>query len=377
MKQDVLTGTSKLPSLTSYLNSRDIKRVLLVTGKSSFSNSSARSLIEPHLQEFEVSKFHDFSSNPKIEDLVRGIQVFRQDHCQALIAIGGGSVLDMAKLIKAYQASEANFESDVVSNNVGACNIPLIALPTTAGSGSEATQFAVVYINNQKYSVSNKSLMPNLVFLVPEFTYSTSPYLCASTGMDALTQSIESFWSINSTEISINYSTEALGLLWKYLPLAVKQNDAAAKAEVMKAAHLAGKAINIAKTTAAHAISYSFTSYHAIPHGHAVALTIPFFCGYNSKVSDKDCNDKRGAKYLRSIFSQIQEIIGAEDLEQALTAFIASIGLELAIPASPEGAEYDVENILGNINAQRMKNNPRAVQNDVLRDMLKKIILKD
>jgi len=375
--QKVLTGTSQLSTLANYLQSNEVHRVLLLTGKHSYTASSADSILEPDLSGFQVSKFYDFSNNPKIEDVTKGIQIFRRNECQAIIAVGGGSVLDMAKLIKAYQDFESDLASGVMRNDVGDCDTPLIALPTTAGSGSEATQFAVVYINNQKYSVSNKSLMPNLVFLVPEFTYSTSPYLCASTGMDALTQSIESFWSINSTETSINYSTEALGLLWKYLPLAVKQNDAAAKAEVMKAAHLAGKAINIAKTTAAHAISYSFTSYHAIPHGHAVALTIPFFCGYNSKVSDKDCNDKRGAKYLRSIFSQIQEIIGAEDLEQALTAFIASIGLELAIPASPEGAEYDVENILGNINAQRMKNNPRAVQNDVLRDMLKKIILKD
>jgi alcohol dehydrogenase len=375
--QKVLTGTSQLSTLANYLQSKEVHRVLLLTGKHSYTASSVDSILEPHLSGFQVSKFHDFSNNPKIEDVTKGIQIFRRDECQAIIAVGGGSVLDMAKLIKAYQDFESDLASGVMRNDVGPCDTPLIALPTTAGSGSEATQFAGVYINNQKYSVSNKSLMPNLVFLVPEFTYSTSPYLCASTGMDALTQSIESFWSINSTETSINYSTEALGIIWKYLPLAVKQNDAAAKAEVMKAAHLAGKAINIAKTTAAHAISYSFTSYHAIPHGHAVALTIPFFCGYNSIVSDKDCNDKRGAKYVRSIFTQIQEIIGAEDLEQALTAFIASIGLELAIPASPEGAEHDVENILGNINAQRMKNNPRAVQNDVLRDMLKKIILKD
>ena len=377
MKQDVLTGTSKLPSLTSYLNSRDIKRVLLVTGKSSFSNSSARSLIEPHLQEFEVSKFHDFSSNPKIEDLVRGIQVFRQDHCQALIAIGGGSVLDMAKLIKAYQASEANFESDVVSNNVGACNIPLIALPTTAGSGSEATQFAVVYINNQKFSVSNELLLPNLVILVPKFTHSASSYLSASTGMDAMTQSIESFWSINSNETSRGHSSEAMRILWKYLPLAVNSNDEKAKEKVMTAAHLAGKAINIAKTTAPHAISYSFTSFHGIPHGHAVALTIPFFCGYNARITEEYCNDKRGADHVKAIISQLQEIFGEADLEQALNSFISKIGLDATVPASPDGVEHDIDRILGNVNSQRMKNNPRAVQESDLRDMLKQIILKN
>jgi alcohol dehydrogenase len=282
-------------------------------------------------------------------------------------------VLDMAKLIKAYQDSEADFEPDVVRNNVGKSDTPLIALPTTAGSGSEATQFAVVYIKNQKYSVSNELLLPNLVILVPQFTLSTSSYLSASTGMDALTQSIESFWSINSNESSRDHSREAMRILWKYLPLAVGTNDEKAKEKVMTAAHLAGKAINIAKTTAPHAISYSFTSFHGIPHGHAVALTIPAFCGYNARISEENCNDMRGADHVRAIISQLQEIFGESDLEKALKSFITKIGLDLTLSASPDGVEHDIDRILGNVNSQRMKNNPRAVQNADLKIMLGKI----
>ena len=375
MKQKVLVGSAHLPALSSFLKNKEIQKVLLVTGKSSFLDSSAKIFLEPHLIDFEVSRFYEFSHNPKIEDVLEGIQVFQRGGCQAIIAVGGGSVLDMAKLIKAYQDSYKDISEQVICNEVGLCRIPLVALPTTAGSGSEATDFAVVYIDNIKYSVSSESLQPNQVFLIPEFTLSTTPYLTASTGMDALTQSIESYWSVNSTQTSWKYSRNALRNIWKYLPLAVHENDPRAKSELMIAAHLAGKAINIAKTTAPHAISYSFTTYHGIPHGHAVALTIGSFCRYNAQLTDSDCNDVRGAKHVRAIFSEIKEIIGEDDLEKALSSFISGIGLDLAIHESPEGVDRDIAKILDNINVQRMKNNPRVVGDADLIQMIKKLFV--
>ena len=375
MKQKVLVGSTHLPTLVSFLKNKKIQRILLVTGKSSFSDSSARALLEPHLRGFKVSRFCEFSSNPKIEDVLEGIRVYHRNNCQAIIAVGGGSVLDMAKLIKAYRDSTKDIPAQVIRNDVGLGSIPLVALPTTAGSGSEATEFAVVYIGNKKYSVSNKLLQPNLVFLVPEFTLSTTAYLTAITGMDALTQAIESFWSVNSTETSREYSREALRNIWRNLPLAVHENDSKAKSELMNAAHLAGKAINIAKTTAAHAISYSLTTYHGVPHGHAVAMTIGFFSRYNSHLTDMDCNDARGASHVRAVFSEIREITGEDDLEKALNSFIIGIGLDLSIPQNTDSVDSDIAKIIANINAQRMKNNPRLVRGADLESMLKKLFI--
>ena len=375
MKQEVLNGAIHLPHLTNYLNSNNIRRIMLVRGKNSYTSSSAKFKIEPQLETFEVTEFSDFSHNPKIEDVLRGIQIFKGNECEAIIAVGGGSILDTAKLIKAFHDSQGDISSKVKDNIVGFCDTPLIALPTTAGSGSEATQFAVVYIDKKKFSVSHKKLRPDLVFLISEFTYSTSSYLSASTGMDAMSQSIESFWSVNSTRESREYSREALQNLWTFLPQAVIEKEVIAKSKVMQAAHLAGKAINIAKTTAAHAISYSFTSYHGIPHGHAVALTLPFFCGYNAQVGPEDCIDARGADYVRGILSEMQNIVGENDLEQAIQSFVSALGLELTIPSSSNGVDHDIKKILRNINNQRMKNNPRLVQIADLHYMLSKIIL--
>jgi alcohol dehydrogenase len=377
LKQEVLSGAHQLPHLTKYLLSKNVHHILLVRGKNSYVNSSAKSIIEPLLESFEVTEFSNFSHNPKIEDVSRGIQIFNGSNCQAIISVGGGSVLDMAKLIKAFCDSQGDLSLKVHDNLVGLCNTPMIAFPTTAGSGSEATQFAVVYVDKKKFSVSDEKLLPELSFLVPEFTHSTSSYLSASTGMDAMSQAIESFWSVNSTEESREYSKEALQILWEFLPQAVLEHDVAAKSKIMHASHLAGKAINIAKTTAAHAISYSFTSYHGIPHGHAVALTLPFFCGYNSQVGPEDCNDERGSDHVKGILSQIRDIFGVKDLEQGVRSFIGTLGLTLTLPITDQIVDDEIVRILGNINAQRMKNNPRAVQMDELRDMLHNIFLKN
>jgi len=377
LKQKVFSGANHLPALTIYLNSKEIYRVLLITGKNSFFESSASALIQPCLQSLQATVFNDFSQNPKIEDVQKGIEVFKATDCQAIIAIGGGSVLDMAKLIRAYHDYDEQISSGITENKVGKCDSVLIAMPTTAGSGSEATQFAVVYIDKKKYSVSNSKLKPELVFLIPELTFSMTPYLTAVTGLDAITQAIESFWSINSTDESRALSISAIHTLWKYLPAAVHRNDKLARTKILTASHEAGKAINIAKTTAAHAISYSFTTYHGIPHGHAVALTIPFFCGYNYDVTDDNCMDVRGVAYVKGIISEILEIIGESELQKALISFISNLGLNLYVPASTAGIENDILRILSNINSERMQNNPRVVQDIDIENMLKNIIIDD
>ena len=151
----------------------------------------------------------------------------------------------------------------------------LIAIPTTSGSGSEATHFAVVYVGGEKFSVAHPIYMlPNVVVLNPSLTYSMDSYQTALSGVDAFAQAMESYWSVNSTEESKKYSIEALELIIEHLPLAVNYNDNS-RDIMLHAANLAGKAINIAKTSGAHAISYVLTSKFNIPHGQAVALTLP------------------------------------------------------------------------------------------------------
>ena len=134
-------------------------------------------------------------------------------------------------LIRLYQ--ESDYETIIKNNNIsGASSIPLLAIPTTSGSGAEATHFSVVYIGKVKYSVADKSILADMVYLSSEFTHSASEYLTAYTGLDAFSQAIESVWSVNANEESISDGLKAIELIWRNLVKAVKNNDKKAKSYV-------------------------------------------------------------------------------------------------------------------------------------------------
>jgi alcohol dehydrogenase class IV len=243
------------------------KSIFLVTGNRSYEKSGAKKFIDNLLNGFTVKRFSDFADNPKIEDVNKGINIFLENSCDYLIAIGGGSVMDMAKLINIGYDKNNIEDLTTKKAEISSPGKKLIAIPTTSGSGSEATHFAVVYVGGEKFSVAHPIYMlPNVVVLNPSLTYSMNSYQTALSGVDAFAQAMESYWSINSTEESKKYSIEALKLIIEHLPLAVKYNDNS-KNIMLHAANLAGKAINIAKTSGAHAISYVLTSKFNIPHG--------------------------------------------------------------------------------------------------------------
>ena len=160
--------------------------------------------------------------NPKIEDVERGVQIFNKNKCDLIIAVGGGSVIDMGKLINFFHTKISpffqHFSDELKSDEV----VSLVAIPTTAGTGSEATHFAVVYYNSVKYSIASQLLVPNFVIINPCFTYSINAYLTAVTGLDTLSQAIESHWSTGSTKESKTYSKKAIILAWNNLKDAVK-----------------------------------------------------------------------------------------------------------------------------------------------------------
>ena len=128
-----------------------------------------------------------------------------------ILAVGGGSALDMAKLIRYHIYKETD------------SYIPLVVIPTTAGTGAETTHFSVCYINGEKQSIADSAMLPDYAFVCSELTSHNDAYLTACTGFDAVAQAIESYWSVNSTDESRSYSLKALGLLWKQLPLLIKK----------------------------------------------------------------------------------------------------------------------------------------------------------
>ena len=368
-------GFNSINNLKKILPKHIPSRIFLVTGKESYKKSGARLILDRFLNGYNVVHFYEFEENPKLHDIEKGLKFFKQKKCDFVIAVGGGSVMDIAKSINILPANEGEPEEYIKNRKIikNRGNI-LVAVPTTAGSGSEATKFAVLYINKTKYSLEHEFILPDYAIIDPQFTMSLPKNITASTGMDALSQAIESYWCINSTNESKKYATQAIKLIMKNLLDAVNNPSKESREAMARAAHLAGKSINISKTTACHAISYPITSYFSVPHGHAVALTLALMLVYNSQVTEEDTLDKRGVSYVRMTINEIVNLLGASSVEDAskkITTLMRKMGLSTELSDLGIKTDKDIGVIIKNgFNPDRVKNNPRKLTEGALREIL-------
>ena len=367
MTQLVKIGSNSVSFLRNFLSDNLPKSIFLVTGKESFIGSGAHDKLEPILSPYNYYRFYDFEENPKVEDVERGIRLFNSNECDLIIAVGGGSVIDMAKLINIFHSKNSDLSPYILSEATDDNVVPFVALPTTSGTGSEATHFAVVYVDKKKYSVANNLLLPDLALIDPSLTFSASPYLTAVTGLDAFAQAIESFWSVNSTDESHSYSIEAAKLIWNHLPSAVNENSKEAKNILSKASHLAGKAINIAKTTAPHALSYGFTTNLKMAHGHAVSLFLPFFIDYHTNVNEENCNDVRGINWVKGTMMHLSHSLDIEIEQLASTTVSFMKKCNISIDYKKLNiSDQQFKQAIGNYSEERLRNNPVKVDNEIL-----------
>jgi alcohol dehydrogenase class IV len=374
--QESFSNVGSLSNLKSIVDRHSANKVLIVTGKNSFSLSGAQVKIKQILCNTEIIVFNDFQSNPRIEDVKKGIQLIKSENPDLIISIGGGSAIDMSKLIRILAPQGGDNYIDFIQNpnTILTKGIPLVAIPTTFGSGSEATHFAVVYIDKKKYSLAHSFVMPDYSILDAELCYSLPHYASASSGMDALSQAIESYWSVKSTDESKKYSLEAISLINNALYDAVL-GDKKARATMLNAANLAGKAINITTTTAAHAISYPITMRYGVNHGHAVALTLGKFFIINSDVENNKVVDERGDEYLEFIMLQLYKILRCGNPYECCSSWYSlmkKIGLETKLEKLGVNSAFEVDYIINNINLQRLCNNPVKIDRSIL-----SLILKD
>lgn len=285
--------------------------------------------------------FCDFEPCPEVSSVKKGIKAYKENGCDFIIAVGGGSAIDTAKGIKFY--SKLDF--------------PILAVPTTAGTGAEVTRFSVLYRNKDKESVSDYGIIPN--FQIFDHTVLKSlPYeQKIVTSLDAFCHSVEAFWSKDATDESREYSKKALVLFnnnfAKYL-----KNDESTFAPMLECSMLAGKAINIARTTSPHAFSYKLHKLKGFHHGHAVAVCLAYIWKYMSK-----------NKELEELMKQTQEITGFDN--DAFINFLSKLGLLDDLTMTPE--QFD-ETVNG-VNIARLQNNPIPFTNEDIKNIYSSFII--
>lgn len=356
-EQKIITVENNYFVLDEYITANDCKSIMLVCDESLqflkikdyFAGLSARLNVS-------LTYFSNFKPNPLYESVVEGVRLFKENGCDTIIAVGGGSAMDVAKCIKLY--SNMNDEENYLKQTIVPNGIPLIAVPTTAGTGSEATRYAVIYCNGEKQSVADVSCIPSVVLMDSSVLKTLPEYQKKSTMLDALCHAIESFWSVNSTEESRNFSKTAIQMILANKD-AYLANEESGNATMLKAANIAGKAINITQTTAGHAMCYKLTSLYGIAHGHAAAICVcrlfPFMVEHTEK-----CIDPRGDDFLKYIFAQIASAMGCENANQACTKFNDVFdSLRLSVP---KAEEKDFAILKSSVNPTRLKNNPVGLE---------------
>lgn len=374
MQQKKYFGVGAIKNLNKYLYKNKAKKVFLVTGGKSYEFCGARKILDKILKKYCVFHFTDYSPNPKLKDIKRGIKLFRKYNPDIVIAVGGGSAIDIAKTINILAVQSGDPKDYVLKKKE--MTMPgkkLIAIPTTAGTGSEATCFSVVYIGKNKYSLKHKFILPVCYIIDPQFTFNLNKKYTAETGADALTQAVESYWSINSTQESKRYAARAIRIILENLDKAVSNPNRKSRSAMSYASNLSGKAINITETTACHAISYPITAYFGITHGQAVSITLSKILNYNYSVSTDDILDKRGVRYVKVIINNIIKFFGADncrDAQEKIEYFFKKIGLAVRL-SELHIFEKDLKIIINNgFNPERMKNNPRLMTEKELRRIL-------
>ena len=371
--QQIINGIASLPQI---LKEVKCKKLFLVVD-SSYPFLNIKNTIET-LPVGEKVMFSDFTPNPLYEQVCRGIELLKRSQCDTILAVGGGSAIDVAKCIKlAVLAQEGNAAiiPPLVSQRlpIDGPKIPFIAIPTTAGTGSESTHNAVMYYEGAKQTVTNDGVLPDYAILEPSVLKTLPLYQKKCTMMDALCQGIESWWTVNSTEESYGYSRRTIEIIMANWQKYIFENDDEAAAQIMLAANYSGRAINITATTAAHAMSYKITSLYQLPHGHAVAVCLPEIWQYMTTHMNQ-CKDSRGAAYLSAVFDDISRAMGCQTVVQAISLFRKMMAeMEMGNPVS-SNLDADIRLLATSVNPVRLKNNPVVLGSDAICLLYKTII---
>ena len=316
----------------------------------------------------KIVLFNEVEADPSLSTLERAIEIGKKNNCSGVIGFGGGSSMDVAKLSALIMGSKESLDAAWGVNLACGPRVPLVLVPTTAGTGSEVTPVSIITIGqNEKRGVSSPIILPDLAILDPTLTIGLPKKITAATGVDAMVHAIEAYSSINKNNNSISqmYALEALKLLEKSIERAVLDGkDLTARSDMLKGSMLAGVAFANSPVAAVHALAYPIGGIFKIPHGLSNALILPYVLRYNqsdaraSKAYADLCDhiwpskgSKRGNQFKSSLFiDKLEDLSSRLGLETRLR--------DVGIPQ--ESCQKLAEESMKQ--TRLLVNNPRAIE---------------
>ncbi|MDR0362173.1 MAG: phosphonoacetaldehyde reductase [Planctomycetota bacterium] len=356
-------GFGALSEALEALASDGYKRIFVVASPGAWGRFTGKGEW-PFFHDRTVEVFGRFSPNPDFREILAGMERFNAFKPDLIMAIGGGSPIDVAKMIRVMAYTVPPYDPESPEKIVPAGEgPPLVAVATTAGSGAEATRFAVFYVGERKQSMAHDSLRPEVAVVDPELTYSMPPKLTAECGFDALSQAVESYWAVGATDESREIAAAAMGYILPNLYNAVHEPQAKNRYNMAIGAYQAGRAINITRTTVPHALGYHLTKKYGLSHGHSVALTLPFFLVINSDPNAK-VTAPGGADAHCAMMRALLSLLGQEtalDAAMFWRNLLRTCGLTPTLRGAGLTTDTQLRALIASVNPARLGNNPVAV----------------
>jgi alcohol dehydrogenase len=295
--------------------------------------------------------------NPQLSGIEETVRLCREQEAQAVIGIGGGSSLDTAKFAAAVAPNPGQALDYYEGRRAldAASRLKILAVPTTAGTGSEVTQVSVVSHGKEKQTINNPAFMPTAAIVDPELSLGVPPRTTMNTGLDAMAHALEGYWSRNHQPIPDLMAVEAVRLILENLERAFRRgDDLEARSRLSYAALLGGLSFALPKTAASHACSYPLSEDYRLPHGEACAFTLDSLVRINA--------DERLEELCRRV-----GLRGTEELAERIRALKALGGLRCRLS---ELGEVDLPKLCRDCAAHPlMQNNPVPLDEEKLREM--------
>lgn len=357
----------EIQNIDKLINKYKNKKIFLITGKNTISFLEKKKF-KLKLNKLKLLKFYfKTESVPQLRELKKIIIECKKFDPEVIIGLGGGTVIDYSKLCRFFLNEKEiliNIEKIKKKNN---SLKKLICIPTTCGSGAESTTFSVLYKRDKKFSLNNKFMMPDFYCLIPDYITGMKKKIATPPALDVFAQTIESIMSLRSNKKSINFSYKSLQILNKHLFNYINSRSLSSTRKMTKAANLAGRAINISKTTGPHALSYIFTTKYGIPHGRAVLMSLKHFLKINYLEINKD-------KSLKNKFKKIFYIMKIKNFDE-FENFIDRLSKTYFVDLKKIQREisFNPNLFIRSVNLERLKNNPIKIDNGKLKEIINSI----
>ena len=309
-----------------------------------------------------VEVFSNVSPNPEVEEVDACAAIIREKEIGFVVALGGGSAMDLAKA-----AASICLTTDSIGTYHGTglllppIHLPLLAIPTTAGTGSEVTCVSVLtdHRNSKKSPIVSDGFYPTYAIIDPELTYSMPPRVTAGTGIDVLSHALEGFWSKGHQPICDTLARDAAKLVFTYLYRSYEDPmDVEARRKMCEASVMAGLAFTLPKTTASHACSFPLTNWYQIPHGEACGLTLDYFARINAKAENGRLDH----------FAQSLGFQDTEEMADEIYRLKEKLGLRKDLK-DLQLSEKQIEELVECSHHPNLYNNPVEITDEMLYEM--------